>query len=173
MVSYWDNDEVLRYASLKFLRAFNISNETKNSTLTLRDVLGSLYDIHVPYLKSVLTGKPNVLEQDFSKITEKLGLCILTYYPDWNGVLLNGFYLHVFEKPEINLHDPDLMMAVNKFNNLLVNSDDFGQANEEVRIIDPQMEKIAEYLKSIILDKFPGLPHIAEIHFMSVSKLKR
>jgi len=173
MVSYWDNDEVLRYASLKFLKQFNIYGENKIGTLTLSELLGSLYAIHLPYLKSVLNGRPRVFEQDLSNSFTKLGLSIITYYPDWKDNSLNGFYLQVFEKPHVNLYDSDLLMAINQFNNLVINADTLEQPHEKMRAIDPQIEKVAEYLKSMLLSEFPGLSHIAEIHFMSVSKLKR
>ncbi|WP_295718862.1 AraC family transcriptional regulator [Mucilaginibacter sp.] len=173
MVSYWDNDEVLRYASLKFLRQFNISDKKKIGTLTLSELLGPLYNSHLPHLTSVLSGNPRVFEQDLSDSFTNLRLCIITYYPDWKDNLPVGFYLQIFEKPEINLHDPDLMMAINQFNNSIVKSSSSGQSYEEISVIDPQIERVAEYLKSILLSKFPGLSHIAEIHFMSASKLKR
>jgi AraC-like DNA-binding protein len=176
MVSYWDREKILRYASIRFLNRFNLLDKNPIGTLSIAELLGPLYEEHLSYIKSVMNGKPKVFEQDLMFETPDVFRCIFTYYPDKKDGILNGFYLQILEKPQLNLLDPDLMNAINGFNNILVEASD-SVINEEVTSeedgINPQIKKVADYLETILLTGFPGLALIAEIHYMSVSKLKR
>lgn len=172
MVSYWDNNQILRYASVDFLQYFNGSLENVIGTLTLKKLLGVVYKSHIPYLKSVLSGNTEVFEKEIYNNFNELVLCVFTYYPEKKDNQLQGFYLQVFEKNSMILSDADLVTDINKFNTILANSTQTDQ-NDEGQILDLQIEKVVEYLKTILTSKFPGLSHIAELHFMSVSKLKR
>jgi AraC-like DNA-binding protein len=176
MVSFWDKNRVLRYASIDFLERFKILNKNCIGELHLEELLGPLFENHLPYLNSVMDGKPKVFEQNLNSHIKGLHSCIITYYPDKKDKQIVGFYLQVLEKQEVDLLDPELMMAINQFNNIL-NAPAAEKVDQTVKqveeAIDPQIQKVAEYLKLIVLMDFPGLALIAETHCMSVSKLKR
>jgi AraC-like DNA-binding protein len=173
MVSYWGIDQVLKYVSLSFSKRLDVVEEKCIGILKLTDFLGDRYEYHLPHLSCVLSGNPSVFEQDLSPRFSNIKTCIITYYPDWvNGELL-GFYLQIFEKPETNLQDSDLTLALNHFNNILIDGNSSDSYHNGNTIVDPKIEKVAIYLSSILTEEFPGVNFIAEKYFISVSKLKR
>ena len=173
MVSYWGIDQVLKYVSLSFSKRLDVVEEKCLGILKLTNFLGNRYEDHLPHLSRVLSGNPSVFEQDLSPRFSNIKTCIITYYPDWVDGELSGFYMQIFEKPEVNLHDSDLILALNRFNNILSDGNSSDPYHNGNTIVDPKIEKVATYLSSILTDEFPGVNFIAEKYFISVSKLKR
>lgn len=93
MIAFWDQDEVCRFANEAYLAWFGRTREQMLG-ITLRELLGPLYELNRPYIKGALAGEPQFFERS---IPTPHGTrdSIATYTPAVEGGVVQGFFVHV------------------------------------------------------------------------------
>jgi PAS domain S-box-containing protein len=100
MVAYWDKDEICRFANNAYMEWFGRSRNELVGKVTMKELLGPIYEQNKPYIKGVLTGKTQVFERVLTLPDGTLRYYIATYNPDIIEGDIIGFYVHV---ADINL----------------------------------------------------------------------
>lgn len=95
MLAYWDASETCRFANQSYKIWFGKSPSELIGT-TLRQLLGPLYELNLPYIQGVLRGEPQVFERriplpDGNGFRDSLA----TYTPDVRNGVVRGFVVQV------------------------------------------------------------------------------
>ena len=94
MLAYWNADEVCLFANDAYRTWFGKSRaEVVGSTM--RDLLGPLYELNLPYIRRVLRGEPQVFERTIPGPDGLVRESLATYTPDVVDGLVKGFFVHV------------------------------------------------------------------------------
>jgi PAS domain S-box-containing protein len=149
LLGYWDKNVVCRFANQAYKEWLGINPEDIVDKATLREFLGPLYDKHLPMIKSVLLGDPQVFERDFVLPEGGIRRAVVSYTPDIVGNSVEGFYIHA----------ADVSTSINTEKQFFKHRD---HALETVKTL--QMN---------LLSRFPGLEQLARNEGVSQSKLKR
>lgn len=93
MVAYWGRDEICRYANRAYMEWFGRTPE-EMSRISLRELLGPLYELNLPQIQGVLAGKRQVLERQLRLPTGQVREVLASYDPHFvDGVVL-GFSVY-------------------------------------------------------------------------------
>ena len=95
LIAYWNKNQVCQFANNAYFEWFGVDLRKSIGVLTLKDLLGPVYETNLPYINAVLRGE----DQQFIRVlnTPEKGARIgLTHYTadSVNGEIL-GFYVHV------------------------------------------------------------------------------
>lgn len=94
MVAYWDRDEICRFANHAYLEWFG-RTAAEMEGISLRALLGPLYEKNLPYIRRALRGEKQIFERQIPLPNGELRESIATYTPHFvDGVVL-GFTAHV------------------------------------------------------------------------------
>lgn len=168
MLAYWDADEICRYANYAYVKWFNKTPEEMINKITLKQLLGPIYNLNQPYIENVLKGKTQVFYRDIVLPTGELKHAIATYHPDNEGGIIKGFFVHVADMgaPTLNLTEFEKLQQA-EFNVAEKN-----QPGAD-KFVDNRMLELASYLRSQIFSEFPGLLKLSKKFGLSLAKLKR
>jgi PAS domain S-box-containing protein len=95
MLAYWNADQVCLFANDAYRAWFGKSRDEVVGT-TMRELLGPIYDLNLPYIRAALAGEVQVFERaipspDGSGTRESLA----TYSPDIVDGTVRGFFVQV------------------------------------------------------------------------------
>jgi len=131
MLAYWDENEVCRFANMAYVHWFGKSRAEMVGKMTLRELLGSSYELNLPFIKGVLKGEKQFFERDISTPSGEIWHSIATYYPDIHYGKVRGFFVHIanvspIKKLELELkknHDSLIKSSeiINEQNKRLIN----------------------------------------------------
>jgi PAS domain S-box-containing protein len=163
ILSYWDKDMICRFANNQFTKWFGRKPSELIGRTTLKELLGTAYQLHLSYIKKVFEGNTEVYEYEMLFFSGDRYLVTATYYPDVESGYLSGFFLHiVLKKPRQLLHSKKnesyFVEIKNKHHNININN---------------KMPEVAQFLETRLLSGFPSIEYIADLHHISVSKLMR
>jgi PAS domain S-box-containing protein len=101
MLAYWNRDQVCLFANSAYVEWFG-KGRLDVVGLTLRELLGPLYELNLPYITAALAGERQVFERtiprpDGSGARESLA----TYTPDVKDGTVRGFYVHVADVTQL------------------------------------------------------------------------
>src|SRR5487761_1937633 len=66
MVAYWDKNEVCRFANNAYIEWHGKSLNEIAGRMTMKELLGPLYEQYHPYIRAVLAGKKQVFERELT-----------------------------------------------------------------------------------------------------------
>lgn len=95
MLAYWDNTEICRFANNAYRDWFGKSKEDMIDKISMKELLGPLYEKNLPYIKGALAGKKQVFEREIPLFTGGSKFSLATYFPDIINGKVKGFYVHV------------------------------------------------------------------------------
>jgi len=157
MLAYWDKDLVCRYANRAYQIWFGKTREEMVGKMTIKELLGPLYEKNLPYINGVLQGK----EQEFERIIPTPDgsgsrYSLANYYPDIVDGKVQGFFVHVgdittIKKLELELRDSEI-----KFRGLLESAADAVVVLDKdgfITIVNTQFKKIFGYTSEEICGK--------------------
>jgi PAS domain S-box-containing protein len=112
MLAYWDRDQRCVFANHAYLRWFGRTPASMIGT-TLRELLGPIYPLNLPYIEAALRG----LRQEFEReIPDPAGgpprMSLATYVPHVEGDVVHGFCVHVAEVTEQKRVEAELREAL-------------------------------------------------------------
>jgi PAS domain S-box-containing protein len=124
MLAYWDSNQTCRFANNAYRDWFGKTPEEMIG-ISLKKLLGPLYDKNLPHIKEVLKGKPQTLEREIQAHTGGKRHALANYYPDIddNGVV-KGFFVHVADITGVRNLEIELKASELKFKQLLETAPD-------------------------------------------------
>jgi PAS domain S-box-containing protein len=103
MLAYWDNKQVCRFANNAYREWFGKTPEEMIGKMTMKELLGPLYEKNLPYITAALKGEKQVFEREISLPGGGTRHSIATYYPDIAEGKVRGFFVHVADVTPIKL----------------------------------------------------------------------
>lgn len=96
MLAYWDTDQICRFANKAYEIWFNRTREEMIDKITMKELLGPLYELNLPYIEGALQGKEQMFERAIP-IPDGGGVrySMANYYPDIQDGVVQGFFVHV------------------------------------------------------------------------------
>ncbi len=95
MLAYWDRNQVCRFANNAYREWFGKSKEEMIDKITMKELLGPLYIMNLPYIKAVLKGEKQVFEREIPLPDGNYRQSLATYFPDVVNGEVRGFFVHV------------------------------------------------------------------------------
>ncbi|AFL86818.1 diguanylate cyclase (GGDEF) domain-containing protein [Terriglobus roseus DSM 18391] len=94
LLAYWDKDLICRFANSAYEVWFGRSREQLLG-MSMKDVLGDLYNLNLPYIQGALAGQVQVFERDIPMSTGEIRHSLASYYPDIVDGVVQGFSVQV------------------------------------------------------------------------------
>lgn len=96
MLAYWDKNLICRFANKPYLEWFGKKREDMIDKMTIRELLGPLYQQNLPYITGVLQGNPQTFEREIP-IPGGGGVrhSLASYFPHIVDGEVEGFFVHV------------------------------------------------------------------------------
>lgn len=109
MLAYWDRNQVCRFANAAYLEWFGKRAEDMVDKLTLRELLGPLYEKNRPYIEAALNGEIQVFERDIPTPDGTIRHSLATYTPDVSEGEVRGIVVHVADITNIKKLELELI----------------------------------------------------------------
>jgi len=111
MVAYWDKDQLCMFANDAYLTWFGKS-PAQIVGMSMRDLLGPLYEKNLPYIQRALAGELQVFERQIPLPGGGFRDSVATYTPDIAGGVVRGFSVHVADVTALRQRQGELALAI-------------------------------------------------------------
>ncbi len=111
MLAYWDKDLVCRFANASYLEWFGIRREDMIDKMTIKELLGPIYEKNEPYILGVLNGDVQTFEREIPIPTGGVRHSLANYYPDIIDGKVEGFFVHVADITPVKLLEKELIQS--------------------------------------------------------------
>ena len=108
MLAYWDKDLVCRFANAAYRDWFGKTREEMVNKMTIKELLGSLYEKNKPYIFGALEGENQTFEREIPLPSGELRYSLANYFPDIVNGKVRGFFVHVADITPIKLLEKEL-----------------------------------------------------------------
>jgi len=95
MLAYWDANQVCRFANQAYLEWFGKRPEDMIDKMTVKELLGPLYEKNKPFLDEAYKGNIQIFEREIPTPEGVLRQSIATYTPDIVDGEVRGIVVHV------------------------------------------------------------------------------
>jgi diguanylate cyclase (GGDEF)-like protein/PAS domain S-box-containing protein len=110
MLGYWDRDLRCRFVNAACPAWFGRSQQEILS-LTKKELLGPLFDVHRPHIEGVLKGQVQVFEADITMPDGRVRHTLTSYYPDMSDGVVQGFSVQVADVTPMKNLELELLEA--------------------------------------------------------------
>lgn len=111
MLAYWDKDLVCRFANSAYVDWFGKKKEEMVDKITIKELLGPLFEKNFPFISGALKGKTQTFEREIPMPTGGTRHSLANYYPDIvNGEVI-GFFVHVADVTPLKLLEKELIAS--------------------------------------------------------------
>ncbi len=111
MVAYWDADQRCVFSNEAYREWFGRSPEQMRG-MTMRELLGPLYELNRPHILAALQGEKQVFERRIPLPDGSVRDSIATYTPDLVGGVVRGFSVHVADVTALRAREAALERAL-------------------------------------------------------------
>lgn len=108
MLAYWDKDQVCRFANAAYRDWFGKTRQEMVGKITLKKLLGPIYDQNLPYILGALEGKLQTFEREIRIPSGGIRYSIANYFPDIVNGEVQGFFVHVADITNLKLLEREL-----------------------------------------------------------------
>ena len=108
MLAYWDKNLVCRFANAAYRDWFGKTREEMVGKVTIKELLGPIYDQNLPYILGALGGKPQTFEREIPIPSGGTRYSIANYFPDIVNGEVQGFFVHVADITNLKLLEREL-----------------------------------------------------------------
>lgn len=190
MLAYWDKNQVCRFANAAYRDWFGKTREEMVGKITLKALLGPLYEKNLPYITGALEGREQVFEREIITPGGSVRYALANYFPDIAEGEVRGFFVHVADITSIKLLEIECVRSneiISEQNKRLLNFANIishnlrSYANNLESIInlfiaaetDKEKNEMLKYLKSISRGFSSTIHHLNEIvAVQNMGKLK-
>lgn len=109
MLAYWDKDQFCRFANNTYLKWFGKTPEEMIGKITMKELLGPLYEKNLPYILKALKGETQVFEREIPLPSGEIRHTLATYHPDIADGIVRGFFVHVADVTPIKVLEKKLI----------------------------------------------------------------
>ena len=110
MLGYWDKNQRCRFANAAYRTWFGSSPKDMLG-IPIHELLGPIYELNLPHIRSALQGELQVFERAISLPDGSVRHTIASYYPDISNGAVNGFSAHVTDVTRIKQMELELVAA--------------------------------------------------------------
>ncbi|PBQ34517.1 hypothetical protein CNR22_22955 [Sphingobacteriaceae bacterium] len=111
MLAYWDKDLICRFANAAYRDWFGKTKEEMVNKMTIKELLGPLFDINEPYISGALEGRSQTFEREIRLPTGELRYSLANYFPDSMDGKVRGFFVHVADVSSIKRLEMQLVKS--------------------------------------------------------------
>jgi PAS domain S-box-containing protein len=111
MVAYWDADQRCVFSNEAYQQWFG-RKPAEMLGMSLRDLLGPLYEKNRPYIEGALRGEIQVFERQIPLPGGGTRDSVATYTPDLVGGVVRGFSVHVADVTALRQREAELAAAI-------------------------------------------------------------
>lgn len=116
MLAYWDKDTVCRFANSAYVEWFGKKKEDMIDKMTIKELLGPLYEKNLPYITAALKGESQTFEREIPLPTGGTRQSLANYYPDIVKGEVLGFFVHVADVTPLKILENELIASTEKIN---------------------------------------------------------
>lgn len=95
MLAYWDKNEICRFANNAYVDWFGKTREEMIDRMSMKELLGPLYEKNLPYIRNALKGEKQIFEREIQRKDGDTRHTLATYIPDMVEGEVKGFFVHV------------------------------------------------------------------------------
>lgn len=95
MLAYWDKDQICRFANKSYLDWFGKNRDEMIGKITLKELLGTIYERNIPFVELALAGQAQTFEREITTPSGQIRNAIANYYPHIVNGEVYGFFVHV------------------------------------------------------------------------------
>lgn len=124
LLAYWDKNLICRFANNSYFEWFGLTHDQLVGKMTLRELLGPIYEKNEIYIKAVLNGERQTFEREIITPDGQKRNSLANYYPDIVNNEVLGFFVHVADITPIKKSENSLMKStaiITSQNNRLIN----------------------------------------------------
>jgi PAS domain S-box-containing protein len=111
MLAYWDKDLICRFANTAYLDWFGKNREEMIDKITIKELLGPLYEKNLPYITGALEGTIQTFERDITTPTGEVRSALANYFPEIENGEVKGFFVHVADITPIKLLEEEIIKS--------------------------------------------------------------
>lgn len=115
MLAYWDNDLVCKFANNAYMDWFGKTRKEMVNKMTLKELLGPLFEKNLPYITEVLKGNTQYFEREIKTPSGEIRNSSTSYYPDLYEGNVRGFSVHVTDITDRRKVEVALLISEEKF----------------------------------------------------------
>lgn len=112
MLAYWDRDLVCRFANKAYVQWSGKSPEEMIDRMGMRELLGPLFEMNLPYIQGALRGERQIFERTIPTPSGETRYSLANYYPDARGGVVQGFFVHVADITVLKALDPRIRISL-------------------------------------------------------------
>ena len=170
MLAYWDSDLRCRFANRAYEQWFGVSPEALIGK-HIRELLGPLYQLNLPYIEGALRGEPQEFERVIPSPTGgPPRYSLANYIPDITEDVVHGFFVLVTDISEVKRAGLALKESEARFSGIIsISADAIISVDESQRItiFNEGAEKIFGYAKAEVIGRDLSMllpPRMHEAH---------
>ena len=110
MLGYWDRDLRCRFANAAYETWFG-RPRGEILGITMKDLLGPLYELNLPYIQGALCGEVQMFERDIHTPDGTTRHSLACYYPDISDGIVRGFSVQVADVSKLKWLEIELKAA--------------------------------------------------------------
>lgn len=114
MIGYWDKNQICRFANSAYLDWFGIKKEEIIDKMTIKELLGPLYELNQPYISGALKGENQHFERKIILVTGETRYILANYTSDIVNDEVIGFYVHAADVTPLKLMELELLKSNKK-----------------------------------------------------------
>ena len=111
MISYWDKDLICRFANSELAAWFGRKKEEIVNIISIQELLGSLYEEHLPFIKGALEGVNQTFQREVATPSGVNRHVISNYYPHIVDGKVLDFYLNKNDITHLKLLEQELIVT--------------------------------------------------------------
>jgi PAS domain S-box-containing protein len=144
MLAYWDKNLICQFANAAYRDWFGKTREEMVGKISIKELLGPIYDRNLPYILGVLEGKRQTFEREIPIPSGSTRHSLANYFPDIVNGEVRGFFVHVADITNLKLLERELI----KSNDVI--TDQNNRLLSFANIVSHNLKSYAGNLKSIL-----------------------
>ena len=111
MLAYWDKNLICQFANAAYRDWFGKTREEMVGKISIKELLGPIYDKNLPYILGVLEGKRQTFEREIRTPSGSMRHSLANYFPDIVNGEVRGFFVHVADITNLKLLERELIKS--------------------------------------------------------------
>lgn len=163
MTAYWDADQICLFANSAYREWFGKSREQLLG-ITMKDLLGPLYEKNLPHIEAALRGESQLFEREIPLPDGTVRHSLATYTPHIVDGVIRGFFVHVADVTLMKKLEEELKAAKEEAEKLATHDFLTGLPNRilikdriSTAILQARRRQLAVAVMSMDLDDFKNI----------------